>query len=102
MNTKTQTAHLERKLDHDLLLRQATINDMEKIAAFNALIHGYSSSYGDRIAHWTKELISENHPTTKAEDFILVEDSKTGEIVSSLNLISQTFRYADIEFPGGR
>jgi hypothetical protein len=102
MNTKTQTANLERKLDDGLLLRQATINDMGKLAAFNALIHGYSSSYGDRIAHWTKELISGNHPTTKAEDFILVEDSKTGEIVSSINLISQTFRYADIEFPGGR
>ena len=91
-----------RNFDDGLLLRQATINDMEKLAAFNAFIHGYSSLYGNKIAYWTKELLSGNHPTTKAEDFTLVEDSKTGEIVSSMNLISQTFRYADVEFQGGR
>ena len=102
MKVTAQPENLMQKLDDDLILRQASIKDVEKLAAFNSQIYGYSSVYGDRIAHWTKELMSGNHPTTRADDFLVVEDSKTGEIVSSLCLISQTFQYAEIKLPGGR
>ena len=42
------------------------------------------------------------HPTFNVRDFTVVEDTTKGEIVSSLNLISQTWRYAGIPFGVGR
>jgi hypothetical protein len=42
------------------------------------------------------------HPSFDPGDFTLVEDTRTGRIVSSLNLISQTWTYAGIPFDVGR
>jgi len=42
------------------------------------------------------------HPTVVWEDFLLVEDTRTGEIVSSLGLIPQTWAYAGIPFGMGQ
>jgi hypothetical protein len=54
------------------------------------------------VAAWTRDLLAGNHPTFDAADFTIVEDTRTGAIVSSLNLISQTWSYAGIEFGVGR
>jgi hypothetical protein len=43
-----------------------------------------------------------DHPTVDAGDFTIVEDTRTGAIVSSLSLISQTWSYSGIEFGVGR
>jgi N-acetylglutamate synthase-like GNAT family acetyltransferase len=42
------------------------------------------------------------HPATSAADFVVVEDTKTAQIVSSTVLIRQVWRYEDIPFPVGR
>jgi hypothetical protein len=42
------------------------------------------------------------HPTVSIQDFLIVEDTNCGKIVSSLNLISQTWSYAGIPFGVGR
>lgn len=88
----------------DLTIRRATAADAEKIAAFNARIH---SDYGpdhpdERVAAWTYDLLAHPHPTFKPEDFIVVEKTATGEVVSTLNLISQTWTYDGIPFGVGR
>ena len=46
--------------------------------------------------------MSGDHPTCKASDFTVVEDTKTGKIVSSLCLISQTWTYSGIPFKFGQ
>ena len=50
----------------------------------------------------TRDLLTRPHPTFHADDFIIVEKSATGKIVSSLNLIPQTWSYEGIEFGVGR
>lgn len=91
-----------RDLGNGLILRHATHADTERLAAFNATIHGSTALPSRGIAGWAEDLLSGNHPTTNARDFTLVEDTRSGEIVSSLGLINQTWRYADIEFGVGR
>src|SRR5512135_1012049 len=46
--------------------------------------------------------MSGKHPTFGVGDFTIVENSQTGEIVSALNLIPQTWTYAGIPFKVGR
>lgn len=93
-----------RDLGDGLILRRATPADVEALAAFNARIHSDAGpdQPDERIAAWTRDLLNGNHPTVGADDFTIVEDARTREIVSSLNLISQTWSYAGIEFGVGR
>ena len=46
--------------------------------------------------------MSGHHPTVKASDFTVVEDTRTNKIVSSMCLISQTWTYRGIPFKFGR
>jgi hypothetical protein len=47
-------------------------------------------------------LLSKPHPTFKPDNFTVVEDTHSGEIVSSMNIISQTWSYAGVPFGVGR
>lgn len=95
---------LVRDLGDGLILRRSTPDDADALAAFNARIH--SDAGPDRpdawIAAWTRDLLGGNHPTFGTHDFTIVEDRRTGRIVSSLNLISQTWTYDGIPFGVGR
>ena len=92
-----------RDLGDHLILRRATPDDADTLAEFNALIHTDEPGQPDkRIASWTKDLITKPHPTFSPGDFTIVEDTSTRKIVSSLNLISQTWSYAGIPFKVGR
>jgi hypothetical protein len=78
--------------------------DVDALADFNAQIHrdrGMEEP-NPRVRAWVQDLMSETHPTFRPEDFTLVEDTRTGAIVSSLNLISQTWAYEGIPFKVGR
>lgn len=87
-----------------LVLRRATPADADRLAAFNAGIHSDAGPDmpDDRIWQWTHDLLTRPHPTFQPGDFTLVEDTASGQIVSSLNLISQTWTYAGIPFNVGR
>ena len=93
-----------RDLGDGLVLRQATTADIDAVALFNCRVfseHGWDSP-GTMLGFWVRDLMSESHPTMTAGDFLVVEDTATGEIVSSTNLIPQTWSYAGIEFGVGR
>ena len=93
-----------RDLGDGLILRRATPGDAEALVSFNSQIHG-SQETGEpdlRVGAWTRDLMEQPHPTFNVGDFTLVVDSKTGAIVSSLNLISQTWSYGGIPFRVGR
>ena len=90
-------------LGDGLVLRHARREDTEALAAFNHRIHEEEDpGFGHLIDAWTRDLMSGEHPLVDAEDFTLVEDTNTGAIVSSLNLISQTWTFAGIPFGVGR
>lgn len=98
-----KTEQLIEKIDDELILRKAGPEDTEAIANFNAKVHADpGEEFVDHIAAWVTELMSGRHPTTKAEDFILVENTRTGEVISSMCLIGQTWAYEGIQFPVGR
>jgi hypothetical protein len=90
-------------LEDGLILRTATPEDSDALAQFNGKIHvDPGEEFVDHIAHWTRDLLSGTHPTTGPKDFTIVEDTATGEIVSTLCLIDQTWAYEGIEFSVGR
>jgi predicted acetyltransferase len=92
------------KLEDGLLLRWGVPADAQELGTFNIKVHSENPSEPQNwLADWTADLMSGKHPTTQASDFTVVVDQKAGnKIVSSLNLISQTWTYADIPFGVGR
>jgi Acetyltransferase (GNAT) domain len=97
---------MKRDLGGGLILRRATVEDAEAVAAFNARIHHSSGDFDQRdphrgIAAGTRDLMSGDHPTCDASDFTVVEDTTTGSIVSSTCLIGQRFSYEGLEFDAG-
>jgi len=100
--TTTQSLLTPQVLPGGLLLRRSTSADAEKLAAFNAFIHSDNDELDQRVGVWTSDLLRGDHPTFASEDFTIVEDPSTGKIVSSLNLISQTWTYGGLAFKMGR
>ena len=95
--------HLIKDLGNGLVLRSARLEDAEALAVFNGGIHGSENPFDRRgVAAWTRDLMTLPHPTFSPADFTVVEDTLQGKIVSSLNLISQTWSYGGIPFGVGR
>lgn len=95
---------LPKNLGNGLVLRWATPDDTEALAEFNVKIHSDNPEQPETwLAHWTEDLMRGDHPTTNASDFtVVVDENAGGKIVSSLNLISQTWAYEGIPFGVGR
>ncbi len=73
-------------LEDSLVLRTATSqHDADRVAEFNATIHGPG------VGVMTRDLIL-GHPHTSGRDLVFVEDTSTGRVVSSLFLIPWTWR----------
>ncbi|MEO8357306.1 MAG: GNAT family N-acetyltransferase [Chloroflexota bacterium] len=100
MFTKQQTTL--RDLGNGLVMRHSTPEDADALAQFNGNIHGDDDLDKQRVAAWTRDLLSRPHPTLTPNDFTIVEETATGRIVSSMNLIPQTWTYDGIEFGVGR
>jgi hypothetical protein len=100
-NTLT-AGNIIKDLGEGLILRRARVEDAEGLAAFNAQVHGEDNLDAERVRAWTRDLMEKPHPTFKVGDFTIVEEAASGKIVSSLNLISQTWSYAGINFGVGR
>ncbi len=97
------TPILLRTFDDGLVMRRATPADAERLSEFNSHIHtDYPGEPDAGIYAWTHDLLTKPHPTFQPGDFTIVEDPRTGKIVSSLNLISQTWSYGGIPFKVGR
>jgi hypothetical protein len=94
--------HSPRDLGNGLVLRRSSKADGERLAEFNARIHGDDDADRYRVGVWTKDMLSGSHPTMHDDEFTIVEEKKTGKIVSSMNLIPQTWSYQGIPFPVGR
>jgi GNAT superfamily N-acetyltransferase len=85
-----------RDLGGGLVLRRASEQDIEPLIAF------FSRIFSPRAGHEVRAVISGAWPVGSLEQFTLVEDTATGQIVSSLTLLSHTCTYAGIPFGVGR
>lgn len=98
----TKQEAILRDLGGGLVMRRSTPEDADALAEFNGEIHGSDEPDARRVAAWTRDLLSRPHPTLRPDDFTIVEENATGRIVSSLNLIPQTWTYEGVEFGLGR
>ncbi|HYO50174.1 MAG TPA: GNAT family N-acetyltransferase [Chloroflexia bacterium] len=103
-----QDALAEQITFHDLgdglVLRRATLEDRERVAAFhaNTLLDIGETAPLERLYGFVLDLMSGEHPTSRPGDFTIVEDTALGKIVSSMCLISQTWTYDGIPFNFGQ
>ncbi len=104
MLNRVRTKDILRDLGDGLILRRSTSADVEALAEFNARIHSDDGPDhpDERVAAWVKDLLAHPHPSFNIGDFTIVEQADTGKIVSSMNLISQTWSYAGVKFKVGR
>ncbi len=95
---------LIRDLGGGLVLRRSTVEDTDRLVAFHGDLHrdpGVEEPE-EYVAAWTRDLMKGDHPTFSPADFTIVEDVRTGAIVSSLCLISQVWSYGGVRFGVGR
>ena len=100
MFTKGQA--ILRDLGNGLVMRRSTPEDADALAEFNGAVHGDNEADKQRVAAWTRDLLTRPHPTLSPGDFTIVEETTSGRVVSSLNLIPQTWTYEGIEFGVGQ
>ena len=91
-----------KNLGNGLILRRSTTADADLLSDFNGRIHSDDELDRMLLTAWTCDLLTKPHPTFHADDFTVVAEAETGRIVSSLNLISQTWTYEGIPFGVGR
>ena len=97
MSINSILSQMPINLGDNLILRFARPEDVDALAEFNARIFE-----DEGVGHGIRGLMSGRHPTVKASDFTVVEDTCTNKIVSSMTLISQTWAYRGIPFKFGR
>ena len=102
--TRLNQAKLPIELGDGLFLRRSAVRDADALTDFNARIQSDDGPDhpDERVGVWARDLLTRPHPTFKPEDFTVVEEKATGKIVSSMNLISQTWTYAGVPFKVGR
>ncbi len=98
------TQNILRDLGEGLVIRRSSPADAEPLADFCGRIHSDDGpdKPDARIAAWTRDLLAKPHPTFHADDFTVIAEAATGRIVSTLNIISQTWAYEGIPFGVGR
>ncbi len=105
---KEKAFSLPQDLGDGLILRWATLDDVEEVAAFNVDIHSDNPDEPEEfLTHWTRDLMYGDHPTTNVDDFtVVVDENNGGKIVSTLCVIPQKWLYGGpyngIEFLCGR
>jgi hypothetical protein len=91
----THTQPYQRDLGDGLVLKSVSDErDAHRVAEFDGVIHDPG------VRDMARELIL-NHPDTKPEHWLYVEDTATSQIVSSICLIPWKLRYEDVELNAG-
>lgn len=93
-----------RDLGDGLILRHAAREDAEALAQFDSTIFRRTDTapLDQKIMATIYDLAARPHPTFRVSDFLIVENTRIKSIVSSCNLISQTWAYEGIYYGVGR
>ena len=104
MEITTLPQPIPRELDGGLILRRSSAADADALSDFCARIHSDAGPEqpDEHVRAWVNDLLARPHPTFQADDFTIVAEAGTGRIVSTLNLIPQTWTYEGIPFGVGR
>ncbi|MBN1428123.1 MAG: GNAT family N-acetyltransferase [Anaerolineae bacterium] len=88
----------------NLLLRTVeSETDIRKLIDLCNSVFSDTEQPDPRIGEWVSALLTPgNHPTLTQDNYFLVEDTTGSEIVSTLNVIPQTWTYDGIPFGVGR
>ncbi|MBI3825881.1 MAG: GNAT family N-acetyltransferase [Candidatus Rokubacteria bacterium] len=89
---------LPRDLGGGLVLRTATLADVERLVTFTADVLRFQDSQepAEIFGRWTQDLLGGRHHRVRAQDAVLVEDRASGALVASTILISQTWTYGGV------
>ncbi|MCA0455443.1 MAG: GNAT family N-acetyltransferase [Chloroflexi bacterium] len=91
----TPTTPYTRHLENGLILKSVRDKaDAERLALFNGQI------FGEGVTGMTRSLIY-NHPHTRLEHWLYIEDEATGQIISALSLIPWLWRCEDVLLKSG-
>ena len=91
----TQTQPYQRDLGNGLVLKSvAGERDALRVAEFDGVIHDPG------VRDMARELLL-NHPHTRPEHWLFVEDTATSQVVSSICLIPWKLRYEDVDLNAG-
>ncbi|HPH96882.1 MAG TPA: GNAT family N-acetyltransferase [Anaerolineaceae bacterium] len=91
-----------KDLGDGLILRRSNQGDTDALAAFNGKIHPDNEAERMPIEDWTRDLMEGENPGFNPDGFTIVEDKASGQIVSAMCLINQTWTYEGIPFGVGR
>lgn len=99
---ETKMREIIKELGDGLILRRSSGDDVDALSDFNKQIHAEDEMDGIGVDAWTRDLLSGKHPSFGVDDFTVVEHVDDHKIVSTMNLISQTWAYEGIPFGVGR
>jgi Acetyltransferase (GNAT) domain len=103
MPRKPDAAGLPAPVADGLVLRRATSRDVDALTGLQASVQADPGGNANAAASaWAGDLLSGAHPTVNVDDTSVVEDPRTGALVSSLTLVRQTWSYAGIPVGVGR
>src|SRR6476619_1465514 len=79
-----------RELGDGLVMRAATFEDRGPVSILHGtmLAGSHEALPRERMISFVFDLMSVSHPACRASDFTLVDDTSTGNIVSSMCLLS--------------
>lgn len=91
------------QLEDNLVLRAGTIDDAERTIELNRLVHGNpeKNEPSDEVALWTADLFAGYNSGIGPADFTIVEDTSSGDVVSTICLMSQIWNIGGIDTPMG-
>lgn len=91
------------RLEDNLVLRPATAADAEKVVELNRMVQADPATNvpDEGVGHWTRDLFAGVNDRVKPSDFTVVEDTSTGQLISTICLISQTWNIGGIDTPMG-
>lgn len=93
---ETQANRILRDLGDGLVIRHATAEDIPALEAFGVEI------FAPRAGAWMRHLARGDAAICGPNTYLVAEDTKTGQLVSSLCLITQHWSYEGIPFTVGQ
>lgn len=89
-------------LQDGLVMRGATRDDADRLAEFNTVMHSDEDEPLEWMREWTRDLVLKPLTSISLDDIIIIEDTKTGDIVSSCVYYHRDWSYCGIPVPFGR
>jgi hypothetical protein len=102
VSDQTASTGIIEDLGDGLVIRHAQMADREPLADLNAVADGPVGHPNEDLRQRTLEMVSSDNPVVGLHYLMLVEDLKTGRLVSSLCLLPHTWSFDGVEFEVGR